>query len=120
MGLGEGTLILSDIRRPWPFLGVQILNFWGEGVSERVISKFKFSYRIGMFFGGCKLQLFWGMSDTSDTFFGVGECLVQVYVARKKESTPPPLPGGIRRLHHLFLSFKADSHTTVHGFVFLL
>ena len=29
------------------------------------------------------------MSDTSDTFFGVGECLVQVYVARKKEITPP-------------------------------
>ena len=29
------------------------------------------------------------MSDTSDTFFGVGECLVQVYVARKIESTLP-------------------------------
>ena len=93
MGLGEGTLILSDIRRLGPFLGVHILNIWGEGGSERVISKFKFRYRIGMFFGGCKLQLFWGMSDTSDTFFGVGECLVQVYVARKKESTPPPYPG---------------------------
>ena len=39
MGLGEGTLILSDIRRLGPFLGVQILNFWGEGGSERVISK---------------------------------------------------------------------------------
>ena len=35
MGLGEGTLILSDIRRLRPFLGVQILNFWGEGGSER-------------------------------------------------------------------------------------
>ena len=31
MGLGEGTLILSDIRRLGPFLGVQILNFWREG-----------------------------------------------------------------------------------------
>ena len=72
MGLGEGTLILSDIRRLGPFLGVQILNFWGEGGSERVISKFKFRYRIGMFFGGCKLQLFWGMSDTSDTFLEWG------------------------------------------------
>ena len=29
MGLGEGTLILSDIRRP--FLGVQIVNFLGGG-----------------------------------------------------------------------------------------
>ena len=35
MGLGEGTLILSDIRRLGSFLGVQILNFWGEGGSER-------------------------------------------------------------------------------------
>ena len=37
MGLGEGTqiLILSDIRRLGPFLRVQILNFWGEGGSER-------------------------------------------------------------------------------------
>ena len=34
MGLGEGTLILSDIRRLGPFLGVQILNFWGEGVQK--------------------------------------------------------------------------------------
>ena len=42
MGLGEGTLILSDIRRLGPFLGVQILNFWGEGGSDRVNSKFKF------------------------------------------------------------------------------
>ena len=50
-----------------------------------------------MFFGGCKLQLFWGMSDTSDTFFGVGECLVQVYVARKKESTPPPPTRGHKK-----------------------
>ena len=40
------------------------------------------------FLGVANFQLFWGMSDTSDTFFGVGECLVQVYVARKKESTP--------------------------------
>ena len=40
MGLGEGTLILSDIRRLGPFLGVQTLNFLGEGGSERVISKY--------------------------------------------------------------------------------
>ena len=44
------------------------------------------------FFGGgggiAKLDYFGGMSDTSDTFFGVGECLVQVYVARKIENTP--------------------------------
>ena len=93
MGPGEGTLILSDIRRLGPFLGVQILNFWGQGGSERVISKFKSRYRIGIFLGVTNYQLFWGMSDTSDTFFGVGECLVQVYVARKKESTPPHYPG---------------------------
>ena len=31
MGLGEGTLILSDIRRLGPFLGVQIVNVWGGG-----------------------------------------------------------------------------------------
>ena len=60
MGLGEGTLILSDIRRLGPFLGVQILNFWGEGGSERVISKFKFRYRIGIFLGGCKLLIILG------------------------------------------------------------
>ena len=34
MRLGEGTLILSDIRRLGPFLGVQILNFWGRGVQK--------------------------------------------------------------------------------------
>ena len=34
MGLGEGTLMLSDIRRLGPFLGVQILNFRGEGVQK--------------------------------------------------------------------------------------
>ena len=37
-GWGEGTLILSDIRRLWPFLGVQFLIsifFWGEGGAER-------------------------------------------------------------------------------------
>ena len=46
---------------------------------------------MGIFFlggGHRKTGLFWGMSDTSDTFFGVGECLVQVYVARKIENTP--------------------------------
>ena len=32
------------------------------------------------------------MSDTSDTFFGVRKCFVQVYVARKK-STPTPTRG---------------------------
>ena len=37
------------------------------------------------------------MSDTSDTFFGVGECLVQVYVARKIESTPPPPTRGHKK-----------------------
>ena len=42
MGLGEGTLILSDIRRLGPFLGVQILNFWGEGGSERCFFFFFF------------------------------------------------------------------------------
>ena len=31
MGLGDSTLILSDIRRLGPFLGVQILNFGGGG-----------------------------------------------------------------------------------------
>ena len=72
MGLGEGTLILSDIRRLGPFLGVQILNFYGEGGLERVISKFKFRYRIGIFLGVANFQLFWGMSDTSDTFLEWG------------------------------------------------
>ena len=36
MGLGEGTLILSDIRRLGPFLGVQIWNFWEEGVQKDI------------------------------------------------------------------------------------
>ena len=35
MGLGEGTLIFSDIRRLGPFLVVQILNFWGRGGGVR-------------------------------------------------------------------------------------
>ena len=52
----------------------------------------RFRYRIGIFLGVANSQLFWGMSDTSDTFFGVGECLVQVYVARKIRSTTPPPP----------------------------
>ena len=65
---------------------------------------------MGIFWGGHrKTGLFWGMSDTSDTFFGVGECLVQVYVARKIENTPttrghkktPSLPSLIQgRLPH--------------------
>ena len=120
MGLGEGTLILSDIHRLGPFLGVQFLNFWGEGVQKELFLNLSLDTELAYFGGVANFQLFWGMSDTYDTFFGVGECLVQVYVARKKEITPPPLPGGIRRLHHFLLSFKADSHTTVHGFVFLL
>ena len=35
MGLGEGTLIVSDIRRLGPFYWVQVLNFLEEGGSER-------------------------------------------------------------------------------------
>ena len=42
MGLGEGTLILSDIRTLGPFLGVQILNFWGRGFRKMIF----------FFFGG--------------------------------------------------------------------
>ena len=80
MGLGEGTLILSDIRRLGPFLGVQILNFWGEGVQKddffgggwgyddtvgilgaiakldyfwELFLNLRFRYRIGIYFGGC-------------------------------------------------------------------
>ena len=34
MRLGEGTLILSDILRLGPFLGVQFLNFLGRGVQK--------------------------------------------------------------------------------------
>ena len=93
--------------------GIAKLDYFWE-----LFLNLRFRYRIGIFWGVANFKLFWGMSDTSDTFFGVGECLVQVYVARKIESTPQP--GGIRRLHHFLLSFKADSHTTVHGFVFLL
>ena len=94
MGLGEGTLILSDIRRLGPFLGVQILNFWGGGwVQKELFLNLSLDTELAYFWGVANFQLFWGMSDTSDTFLGVGECLVQVYVARKKESTPPPYPG---------------------------
>ena len=46
--------------------------FGGEGGSERVISKFKFRYKIGIFLGVANFQLFWGMSDTSDTFLEWG------------------------------------------------
>ena len=83
MGLGEGTLILSDIRRLGPFLGVQILNFWGRGFRKMVFFlggggvgdmmtlwafwgaivkldyfwelflNLRFRYRIGIFFWGC-------------------------------------------------------------------
>ena len=98
----------------WAFWGaIAKLDYFWE-----LFLNLRFRYRIDIFFGVANFQLFWGMSDISDTFFGVGECLVQVYVARKIESTP--LPRGIRRLHLFLLSFKADSHTTVHGFVFLL
>ena len=83
MGLGEGTLMLSDIRRLGPFLGVQILNFRGEGVQKEdffrggggwdmmtlwafggggiakldyfleLFLNLRLRYRIGIFFGGC-------------------------------------------------------------------
>ena len=53
MGLGEGTLILSDIRRLGPFLGVHILNFWGGGGFRKMI-----------FFGGG------GYDDTVGIFGG--------------------------------------------------
>ena len=68
MGLGEGTLILSDIRRLGPFLGVQILNFLGEGGSERVIINLSLDTELAYFWGVANFQLFWGMSDISDTF----------------------------------------------------
>ena len=90
MGMGESTLILSDIRRLGPFLGVQIVNFWGEGGGQKeLFLNLSLDTELAYFWGVANFQLFWGVSDTSDTFFGVGECLVQVYVARKKESTPP-------------------------------
>ena len=82
MGLGEGTLMLSDIRRLGPFLGVQILNFRGEGVQKEdffrggglgyddtvgiggggiakldyileLFLNLRFRYRFGIFLGGC-------------------------------------------------------------------
>ena len=55
MRLGEGTLILSDIRRLGPFLGVQILNFLGRGVQKD-----------DFFFGGGG----WGYDDTVGIFGG--------------------------------------------------
>ena len=64
MGLGEGTLILSDIRSLGPFLGVQILNFWGEGGSERW----------GFFWGGgdmMTLCAFLGGHRKTGLFLGV-------------------------------------------------
>ena len=93
MGLGEGTLILSDIRRLGQFLGVQILNFGGRGVQKELFLNLSLDTEFAYFWGVANFQFIWGMSDTSDTFFGVGECLVQVYVARKKESTPSPTRG---------------------------
>ena len=51
-GWGEGTLILSDIRRLGPFLGVQIFNFniflGGRGVQK---DEYLFSF-IYFFWGG--------------------------------------------------------------------
>ena len=120
MGLGEGTLILSDIRRLGPFLGVQILIFCGRGVQKELFLNLSLDTELAYFLGAANFQLFWGMSDTSDTFFWSGGMLGPSLCSKKKESTPTPLPGGIRRLHHFLVSFKADSHTTVHGFVFLL
>ena len=64
MGLGEGTLILSDICRLGPFLGVQILNFLGE---KELFLNLSLDTELAYFFGVENFQLFWGMSDTSDT-----------------------------------------------------
>ena len=60
MGLGEGTLILSDIRRLGPFLGVQILNFWGEGGSEKLFLNLSLDTELAYFLGGCKLSIILG------------------------------------------------------------
>ena len=66
MGLGEGTLILSDIRTLGPFLGVQILNFWGRGFRKMIF----------FFFGGgggvgdmMILWSFWGAIAKLDYFW---------------------------------------------------
>ena len=72
MGLGEGTLILSDIRRLGPFLGVQILNFLGEGVQKELFLNLSLDTGLAYFWGVANFQLFWGMSDTSDTFLECG------------------------------------------------
>ena len=72
MGLGEGTLILSDIRRLGPFLGVQILNFWGEGVQKELFLNLSLDTELAYFWGVANFQLFWGMSDISDTFLEWG------------------------------------------------
>ena len=105
-GYDDTVGILKGHRKTGLFLGV--------------ISKFKVEIQNWHIFGGMLTFNYFGVClILLILFFGVGECLVQVYVARTIESTP--LPGGrIRRLHHFLLSFKADSHTTVHGFVFLL
>ena len=79
---------VGDMMTLWAFWGaIAKLDYFWE-----LFLNLRFRYRIGIFFWVANFQLFWGMSDTSDTFFGVGECLVQVYVARKNESTPP-FPG---------------------------
>ena len=60
MGLGEGTLILSDIRRLGPLLGVQILNFGGRGLRKMI------------FFGGWGGWC-WGYDDTVRIFGGIAK-----------------------------------------------
>ena len=83
-------------------------------------------YRIGIFLGVAYFQLFLGVCLILLIFFwgrggGNSWCLVEVYLARKFESTPPH--GDVRwlkDLHLLLLSLNADSHRIDHGFVFLL
>ena len=60
MGLGEGTLILSDKRRLGPFLGVQILNFWGRGVQKELFLNLSLDTELAYLGGGCKLSIILG------------------------------------------------------------
>ena len=47
--------------------------FWGGAIAKldyfwELFLNLRFRYRIGIFLGVANFQLFWGMSDTSDTF----------------------------------------------------
>ena len=73
---GEGSLILSDIRRLGPFLGVQILNFNIFLLTGREVQKDVYLFFLFFFFGGgagdmMTLWAFWGAIAKLDYFWAL-------------------------------------------------